>query len=267
MRRRPLDLESLQAGLAPPWRYLEVVAETGSTNADLLARAKSGENIDGAVLIAEHQTAGKGRLDRTWSAVPCAQITLSVGVGASDVATTNWGWLPLAAGLAVIDAVAHVTGITAGLKWPNDVLVGDGKLAGILAEVAKSTTRNTTRSTIVVGIGLNVTLRPEEIGQPDAVSLVDLGVDEPDRTVLAGQLLSDLGHRINQWRSLDPALKADYRAHSLTIGSLVRAVLPGHQEVTGTARSVDDEGRLHIDTAGDTATVSAADVVHVRRNP
>src|SRR6185437_10591866 len=134
----PLDDQTLRAGvLGAGWRQLDVVEQTGSTNADLLARAASGADIDGAVLIAEHQTAGRGRQGRGWSAAPRAQISMSVGVPVVDVPVASWGWLTLATGVAVVDAVARVTGVQAGLKWPNDVLAGGGKLAGILAEVAR----------------------------------------------------------------------------------------------------------------------------------
>src|SRR6266481_6208741 len=119
-----LDAVSLRDALAGPglrWRRLDVVERTGSTNADLLARAAAGEDIAGAVLIAEHQTAGRGRNGRVWSS-PRAQLTMSVGVEGGDVPIDTWGWLPLAAGVAVVDAVAAVAGVKAGLKWPNDVL-------------------------------------------------------------------------------------------------------------------------------------------------
>ena len=107
--RPPLDEAALRAeviGDRSYWRQLDVVAQTGSTNADLLARAASGADIDGAVLIAEHQTAGRGRHGRSWSASPGAQITMSVGVRVDDIPTAGWGWLSLATGLAVVDAVA-----------------------------------------------------------------------------------------------------------------------------------------------------------------
>jgi BirA family biotin operon repressor/biotin-[acetyl-CoA-carboxylase] ligase len=248
---------SLRSGLGPPWRHLEVVKETGSTNSDLVARATAGENIDGVVLIAEHQTAGRGRSGRSWSGVPRAQLTLSVGVDAADMPTSAWGWLPLAAGVAVVDTVQDV-GVEAVLKWPNDVLAGEGKLAGILSEVAGQA--------IVVGIGLNVTLRGDEVGEPGVASLVDLGVADPDRTRLAGELLRALGERVTGWHAGDQRLMADYRDRCATIGSSVRAVLPGGREVVGTAVAVDDQGRLRIDTEGDVVAVSAGDVLHLRPN-
>ena len=271
MNREPLNQRLLGTALAPPWRHVEVVAETASTNADLVARATAGEDIDGTVLIAEHQTAGRGRNGRTWAAAPRAQLTLSVGVGAADVPTPAWGWLPLAAGLAVVDAVKANAGVAAALKWPNDVLAGDGKLAGILSEVAGQA--------IVVGIGLNVTLRGDEVGEPGVSALAALGVADPDRTGLAAELLRRLGERVTSWRAGDHQLMADYRACCATIGSPVRAVLPGGREIVGTAVSVDDQGRLRIDTRprvaeigdpgdqGDVVAVSAGDVVHLRPNP
>jgi BirA family biotin operon repressor/biotin-[acetyl-CoA-carboxylase] ligase len=138
--RSPLDDAALRAAAldSAGWRKLDVVAETGSTNADLIARVAAGEDVAWAVLIAENQTAGRGRNGRSWSAVPRAQITMSVGVPVDGLPAAGWGWVPLITGLAVVDAVAEVTGIKVGLKWPNDVLaVHDGrKLAGILAEVA-----------------------------------------------------------------------------------------------------------------------------------
>ncbi len=267
--RTPLDAAALRAeliGTGLGWRQLDVVEQTGSTNADLLARAASGSDVAGAVLIAEHQTAGRGRHGRGWSASPRAQITMSVGVSVVDVPAAGWGWLPLATGVAVVDTVAPLlekVGVQTGLKWPNDVLAGPpdsrGKLAGILAEV--------TRPVVVIGLGLNVTQAPGEIDGPGATSLLDLGVPAPDRGQLVRELLRELGRRIVAWRAArgaDWALAADYRARSLTIGTRVRAHLPGGKELVGTASGIDDQGRLCLETEGETVVVSAGDVVHLR---
>jgi BirA family biotin operon repressor/biotin-[acetyl-CoA-carboxylase] ligase len=267
--RTPLDAAALRAeliGTGLGWRKLDVVEETGSTNADLLARAAAGTDIAGAVLIAEHQTAGRGRHGRSWSAAPRAQITMSVGVSVVDVPTEGWGWLSLAAGVAVVDALAPLLdgiGVRAGLKWPNDVLAGQpdspGKLAGILAEVV--------RPVVVIGLGLNVTQASEEVDGPGATSLLDLGVPAPDRDQLVRRLLRELGGRIVGWRAArgaDWQLAADYRARSLTIGTRVRAQLPGGKEIVGTATAVDDQGRLCLETGNETVVVYAGDVVHLR---
>jgi BirA family biotin operon repressor/biotin-[acetyl-CoA-carboxylase] ligase len=262
--RPPLDAAELRETLLVPgssWRTLDVVAETGSTNADLIQRARDGEDIDGAVLIAENQTAGRGRNGRNWTAVPRSQILMSIGVAAGDVPSEEWGWLPLATGVAVVDAVADVAGVEAKLKWPNDVLAGGGKLAGILAEVAAP------QSVIVVGLGLNVTLRRSEIDDAVATSLTEVGAQSPDRSQLVQRLLGALGDRIADWRATRGAsdqFMADYVSRSATIGAAVRAAVPGGREIVGTATGIDRQGRLLIDTLDGAVTLSAGDVVHLR---
>jgi BirA family transcriptional regulator, biotin operon repressor / biotin---[acetyl-CoA-carboxylase] ligase len=259
----PLDVTVLRDGLVGPgmpWRQLDVVAETGSTNADLLARAESGADIDGSVLLAEHQSAGRGRHGRQWSAPPRTQVALSVGVAGDSVPRTGWGWLPLATGVAVADALAAL-GVEVGLKWPNDVLAGGGKLAGILAEVASPT------PVIVLGLGLNVTLSAEEVPDPVATSLLMLGSSATDRNALVRRILRELALRVEAWRTAggaDPALVADYQRHSVTLGSRVRASLPGDRELVGVARAVDETGRLCVDTGGETVAISAGDITHLR---
>jgi BirA family biotin operon repressor/biotin-[acetyl-CoA-carboxylase] ligase len=262
--RLPLDAAALRDGLVGPgmpWRQLDVVAETGSTNADLIDRSASGADIDGSVLFAEYQNAGRGRRGRQWLAPPHAQIAMSVGVGATSVPRSGWGWLPLATGVAVADALTAVAGLTAGLKWPNDVLVGGGKLAGILAEVGAPT------PVIVLGLGLNVTLTADEAPDPVATSLLMLGSSATDRNMLARQILRELAIRIDAWRTAggaDRALVADYQRYSLTLGSRVRATLPGDRELVGLAESVDEMGRLCVGAGGETVAISAADITHLR---
>ena len=236
------------------WRRVDVVEETGSTNADLVARAAGGEDIAGAVLLAEHQSAGRGRHGRRWSAPPRTQISVSVGVDTTGVEPDRWGWLPLLTGLSVAQTV-HSLGVDATVKWPNDVLAGSGKLAGILAEVAAPV--------VVVGVGLNVGFDASDLPDPKAVSLTMLGHDV-DRTELAAALLRTLSERVEQWRAADATLAADYRAISSTIGTRVRALLPGDDELVGTATAVDDGGRLVIDSDGSPVTVSAGDITHLR---
>src|SRR3984885_10900926 len=142
------------AALGGFWTALDVVASTGSTNVDLLARAADSALPEGQVLVAEEQTAGRGRLGRTWTSVPGASLTFSVLLRPVTVPAGRGGWLPLLAGVAVASAVRSVAGVEAVLKWPNDVLVGDRKLAGILAEQSPD------GSAVVIGIGLNVAAAP-----------------------------------------------------------------------------------------------------------
>jgi len=263
--RDALDPTALRDVLtASRWQRIDVVAETGSTNADLIARAAAGENVDGAVLVADHQTAGRGRNGRSWSAVPGAQISMSVGVSTDGIPSTAWGWIPLVTGLAVLDAVGPVAGVEAGLKWPNDVLArppAQGKLAGILAEVAAPA------AAVVIGIGLNVSLRADELPDPGATSLAMLGARPIDRRDVIVAVLDGLERRIDGLRGAqgaDAALIAEYTAHSLTIGARVRATMPGDREIVGDAKNVDEQGRLCIDTGTETVVVSAGDIVHLR---
>jgi len=259
----PLDVATLRDGLVGPglpWRELDVVAETGSTNADLLAQAEAGADIDGSVLLAEYQNAGRGRHGRQWSAPRGTQVALSVGVAAASVPHGGWGWLTLAAGVAVADAVA-AAGVRAGLKWPNDVLVDGGKLAGILAEVAAPS------QVIVLGLGLNVTLTAEQAPDLHATSLLMLGSSAVDRNALARRILRELAVRIDAWRAAggaDAALISDYQRYSLTLNSRVRASMPGDRELVGVARSIDETGRLCVDTGGQTVAISAGDITHLR---
>lgn len=269
--REPLDANTLREAVTTAdsaWRRLDVVEETGSTNADLISRAAAGEDVAGAVLIAENQIAGRGRNGRTWSAVPRASVTMSMSIPTAGLPAATWGWIPLVTGLAVVDAVSDVADVRAGLKWPNDVLAGpgSGKLAGILAEVSAPA------GVIVVGVGLNVSLRQEELPDPGATSLLALGAADVDRTALVAAMLRQMARRVDALRQsggVDPNLVDEYVERSLTVGRRVRATLPGDHEVVGHALGVDEQGRLRIDTGGtgtgsDVVVVSAGDIVHLR---
>jgi BirA family biotin operon repressor/biotin-[acetyl-CoA-carboxylase] ligase len=262
--RARLDVTAVRRDLVGPhlsWRRLDVVETTGSTNADLLARHGAGEDIDGAVLIAEHQSAGRGRNGRTWSTPARSQIALSVGIAARGVPPAVWGWIPLMTGVAVVDAIRATAGVDAQLKWPNDILVGEGKLAGILAEVAAPD------PVIVVGLGLNVTLTADEAPDPRATSLLMLGSTMLDRSALLGAVLAELSVRIDRWRAAngaDALLVEDYRRLSSTLGTRVRATLPGGRDIVGIATDLDQSGQLSIDTGAQTVAVSAGDITHLR---
>jgi BirA family transcriptional regulator, biotin operon repressor / biotin---[acetyl-CoA-carboxylase] ligase len=259
----PLDVAALRAAAIGSWTQLDVVAQTGSTNADLLAAAAAGAP-DRTVLVAERQEAGRGRLGRRWTSPPGAGITLSVLLRPREVPPVRFGWLPLVAGLAVLDAVRDCTTAPCGLKWPNDVLLGAGqrKTAGILAEVGDG------GAAVVVGIGLNVAAAPED--EPAATCLAAEGAPAVDRTAVLVTLLARLAQRESAWRAAggDPEvarLRADYRACCVSLGSEVRVELPGGEALLGMAEDVDVDGRLLlVDPAGRRRAVAAGDVVHLR---
>jgi BirA family biotin operon repressor/biotin-[acetyl-CoA-carboxylase] ligase len=247
------------------------VASTGSTNADLLARASLDAGLgglgEGHVLVAEEQTAGRGRLGRSWSSVPGASLTYSVLLRPAPVPPGRRGWLPLLAGIAAASAVRAVAGVEAALKWPNDVLVGDRKLAGILAEQSPD------GSAVVIGTGVNVATPADALpvsasGLP-ATSLLAEGA-AVSREALLLAILGELERWYLAFRA-DPdpdragALDA-YRALSATLGRAVRVDLPAGRVLTGTASGIDADGRLLVQETGvaGVTPVSAGDVVHLR---
>jgi BirA family biotin operon repressor/biotin-[acetyl-CoA-carboxylase] ligase len=168
------------------------------------------------------------------------------------------GWLPLLTGVAVAEAVTRATGLRVGLKWPNDVVVEDRKLAGILAERVDSA--------VVVGVGLNVSLGTDERPAPQATSLAIEGCPGPDRTELLADVLRALAGWLGRWEGGDDeAVRAAYLGACRTIGREVSVEQPGGAVLAGTAVDVDGTGRLVVRVAGDeTFAVAAGDVQHLR---
>lgn len=268
LERPPLNATALRRAIVTPeslWTDLDVVDSTGSTNSDLGARARQGA-AEGAVLVAEEQSAGRGRLDRRWQAPARSGLFFSVLLRPTAVPHRHWGWLPLLAGVATASAVARTAGVDTGLKWPNDVLVTVGgeerKTGGILAERVGD-------DAVVIGIGLNVTLREEELPVPTAGSLALAGAEVTDRDPLLRAVLRSLADWYGEWLGAggEPGgsrLQSAYAAGCVTLGRTVRAELPGGETLTGRAVAVDDDGRLVVATGEGERAVGAGDVVHVR---
>ncbi|MFF3844991.1 biotin--[acetyl-CoA-carboxylase] ligase [Streptomyces sp. NPDC002328] len=268
--RPPLDAAALRRGLVREgglWTAVEVVPRTGSTNSDLVALAAAGKAGEGTVLVAEEQTAGRGRLDRQWSAPPRSGLFFSVLLRPAHVPVSRWGWLPLLTGVAVATGLARAAGVDTALKWPNDLLVSVGgeerKAGGILAERAGE-------DGVVVGVGVNVTLRADELPVPQAGSLALADAVSTDRDTLLRSVLRTLEERYTGWRDADgdPALSGlqeTYAAGCATLGRTVRAELPGDRSITGEATAIDADGRLIITTpTGTREPVGAGDIVHLK---
>lgn len=274
LTRPPLRAGALRHGLvdAPgPWTSVDVVASTGSTNSDLAARARAGAAAHGAVLVAEHQTSGRGRHERTWTAPPRSSIALSMLVVPDDVPQPRWSWLPLLTGVAVAQALGDHTGVTAALKWPNDVLVevegGWRKVGGVLAQVVSTPSG----PGVVVGLGLNVSQSADELPAPTAASLATAGAKTTDRDTVLRAVLRATGDWLDAWRGRagEPGpsgLGAAYRRECATVGREVRVHLPDGSVLAGVAGSVDDDGRLVVTPADGSPerALAAGDVVHVR---
>ena len=270
LERPPLNIAALRRGLVREgglWRRVEVVERTGSTNTDLVDLATAGKAEEGTVLVAEEQTAGRGRLDRNWTAPARSGLFFSVLLNPSEVPVTRWGWLPLLTGVAVATGLSRAAGVDTALKWPNDVLVTVGgeerKTGGILAERAGE-------AGVVIGVGINVTLRADELPVPQAASLVLAGAASTDRDPLLRGMLRSLEDWYGRWRAAvgDPlvsGLQETYAAGCATLGKTVRAELPGDRAITGEAVAIDGDGRLVLATEeGVQEPVGAGDIVHLR---
>ncbi|MER6675707.1 biotin--[acetyl-CoA-carboxylase] ligase [Streptomyces sp. NPDC000983] len=268
--RPPLNAAALRRALVRDgglWSGVEVVRRTGSTNSDLVALAAAGKAAEGAVLVAEEQDAGRGRLDRQWTAPARSGLFFSVLLTPAEVPVARWGWLPLLTGVAVATGLSRAAGVDTALKWPNDVLVtvdgAERKAGGILAERAGE-------DGVVVGVGINVTLAADELPVPQAGSLALAGAANTDRDPLLRAVLRSLEDWYGRWRSAggDPSasgLLETYAAGCATLGRQVRAELPGDRTLVGEAVAVDGDGRLVIATEdGVQAPVGAGDIVHLR---
>jgi BirA family transcriptional regulator, biotin operon repressor / biotin---[acetyl-CoA-carboxylase] ligase len=259
LERPPLRVRSLNRALVrdgSPWREVRVLAELASTNAAVAAEADSKE---GLVVVAEHQTAGRGRLDRAWVSPPRAGLTFSVLLHPHPVPEARWTWLPLLVGLAMAEAVEDVSGVAVRLKWPNDLLADDRKLGGILIERHGSA--------VVVGIGINVTTTDLELPGPQATSLLLAEAAVTDRETLLRAALRALADRYLSWqeRAGDSTLIADaYADRCATLGAHVRVALADGTDIEGTGARIDADGQLVVETASRAVTVTSGDVVQVR---
>jgi BirA family biotin operon repressor/biotin-[acetyl-CoA-carboxylase] ligase len=257
--RPPLSQSRLRHALVDggAWRRVDVVARTVSTNADVAAAVRAGAP-EGLVVLAEEQTAGRGRMDRRWEAPARSSLLVSVLLRPTPPPAV-WTLLPFVAGVAVAEALRGVCAVDAWLKWPNDLVVADRKLGGILVERVDDAA--------VVGIGVNVTLRQPELPVPQATSVALLG-GVADRELLARETLRALARRYATWSGADGAPSAIlpvYREICATIGRTVTVQLPGGGRVDGRVTGVDDSGRLLVDADDGIAhALSAGDVVHVR---
>jgi BirA family biotin operon repressor/biotin-[acetyl-CoA-carboxylase] ligase len=250
--RPPLDTQRLTTPI--DWS-VEVVDSAPSTNAVVADRARAGAG-EGLVVVAEHQTAGRGRLDRTWETPARAALTLSVLLRPSATAV-DWPWLPLMTGYAAGRTLRQL-GAPVGLKWPNDVLLADRKVAGILTERIDTSTG----PAVVVGIGINVDQARDELPLDSATSLALEGA-EIDRTDLLTALLRSLRTEYDAFQRGELAsLRAAYVDSCTTIGRSVRVDLPDGETLTGEATGIDEGGRLLVQTVGGVVPVAAGDVVH-----
>jgi BirA family transcriptional regulator, biotin operon repressor / biotin---[acetyl-CoA-carboxylase] ligase len=231
------------------------LAGTTSTNTVALAAGSEGEP-EGYVVVADHQTAGRGRLGREWVAAPGSALLVSVLL---RPAPASAHLAVSAVACAAAAACERVAGVTPGLKWPNDLVVGDRKLGGILAEAS------TNVACVVVGLGLNVHVPPDRPAElrPLAVDLDEVASRRVPRGAVLDALLTELALRYDRLSRAGDVLD-EYRRRCATVGQRVRVTQPGG-EIVGTATAVGDDLSLVIaQPGGATVAVAVGDVVHLR---
>jgi BirA family biotin operon repressor/biotin-[acetyl-CoA-carboxylase] ligase len=233
-------------------RVLDVAESTNAVVAADLGQPQ------GLVVVAEHQTAGRGRVGREWTSPPRAGLTFSFLLRPT-VPDARWTWLPLLTGLAVAEATSEMTDVEVDLKWPNDLLIADKKVGGILVERIGAA--------VVVGVGINVTATQAELPIAEATSLVLAGAAVTDRGSLLRAVLRAIADRYDEWgaNSDDDALASAYTTRCRTIGSHVTVTMPDGSALSGQATRVDEHGRLVVLTDEAEHAVSSGDVMHVRR--
>jgi BirA family transcriptional regulator, biotin operon repressor / biotin---[acetyl-CoA-carboxylase] ligase len=238
----------------------ENLEQTGSTNRDLLERASSCEEF--YVLATDFQSAGRGRMDRRWEAQPGSSVMASILLKPRFIDPAGIGWLSLLAALAINQAVESF-GVDSKVKWPNDVLIKGKKVSGILAEASSDL------STLVVGFGINVLQQEAELPVETATSLLIETGSAIDRDALLAKVIENIR---GLYAQLDAAggnaeasgLRQALLQVSATIGQQVAVEFPDGSKAFGLAKDIDPGGRLVIETASETLSVSAGDVLHLR---
>jgi BirA family biotin operon repressor/biotin-[acetyl-CoA-carboxylase] ligase len=247
----PLEPDALSAAAGDGWT-VRLLPSTGSTNA-----VAAEQPVPGTLVVADHQTAGRGRLDRRWETPPGSALTFSAVVE-PRLQDADWPLLPLATALAVAEGVRRSTGLEPALKWPNDLLLEDLKVAGILLERVPYPA-DAHRPLAVIGIGINVGMTREQLPVPTATSLRIAGADA-DRTAIFGEVARALATTLAELSDDPRALLARYRSACATVGRDVEVHLPDGEVLRGRAEDVDTHGRLVVEGHA----VGAGDVVHVR---
>ena len=253
-----------------PWQMIDVHASIDSTNLEALRDPRKWR-----VVVADFQSAGRGRLARQWRAPAGTSIAVSAVVPVPGARAADVGWLPLLSGMAMRSAVAEVANVAGLLKWPNDVMVqestdgpaDDGtpwlKISGVLCEMAPG------GELVVIGAGANIAQERSELPVETATSLALCGAGEVRREDLIVSYLGELADLHRVWSAGGAglaALRTAYRSSCLTIGLEVDVHQPDGRVARGAATGVDDMGRLVVAAGGSSRVHAAGDVVHVRRS-
>ncbi len=248
----------LSAQAAAGFEYLE---QTGSTNKDLLARSQGLPEF--FVLATDFQTAGKGRMDRSWEASPGSSVMASILLRPQFTQSSGIGWLSLLTALAITKAISDL-GLEPKIKWPNDVLIAEKKVSGILAEASSDL------SSVVIGFGINVNQSAKQLPVDTATSLSIESASAVDRDQLLAAVIENIRTLYIELSkaggdATDSGLRQAVLELSATVGSQVSVEFPDGKKVFGLAKDIDETGRLVVSTQTETLSVSAGDVLHLRK--
>jgi BirA family biotin operon repressor/biotin-[acetyl-CoA-carboxylase] ligase len=247
--RAPLDQSRITAALSRYWR-VSVVDLTTSTQDDLATKANAGEAKNGDVIIANYQSAGRGRLDRTFIAPASTALLFSIYLQPQRE-RDDWGFLPLLAGFSIADTLRKINA-NVSIKWPNDLLIDEMKIGGIISTAAGSG--------VVIGIGINVSTTASELPVETATSLKLAGVSKLDRNFLLPLLLNAFETDFTAWDQGESFLEK-YSQLSATRGREVTIIGPAESAMRSRAQTFDEQGRLHLE---DGQIVTVGDVIHLR---
>ena len=247
--RAPLDQSRITSALSRYWR-VSVVDLTASTQDDLAQKITAGDGASGDVIVANYQSAGRGRLDRTFLAPPSTALLFSVYLN-PERSRDDWSFIPLLAGFSIADTLQKM-GADVSIKWPNDLLIDEMKLGGIISTAAGSG--------VIIGIGINVSTTVTELPVERATSLAIAGVSKLDRNFLLPLLLNAFENDFKAWDQGESFLEK-YAQLSATQGREVTVVGPAESLIRSRAQSFDEQGRLHLE---DGQIVTVGDVIHLR---
>jgi BirA family transcriptional regulator, biotin operon repressor / biotin---[acetyl-CoA-carboxylase] ligase len=241
---------------------LEFLAETGSTNQDLAALAKKSDLPEFFTLVTDFQTAGRGRLDRAWEAPAASSVMASVYLKPRFLNFSGIGWISLLVAEAIKQTIEDL-GLSAKIKWPNDVLISGRKVSGVLAEASQDL------ASVVVGFGINVSQEAKDLPVQTATSLLLSGASSLDRDLILATTLSNIKVLYSKLAAAGGdanvcGLRQQLLDSSATIGEPVEVMFKDQDSFQCRAVDIDDSGRLVVETETKTLVVSAGDILHLR---
>ncbi len=248
-----LDIAEIISALDPGYWRVHHFNLIDSTQSSLVAAVTEGRATAGDVYLAEFQSAGRGRLNRSFASEPGAGVLLSAVIAPEIQEENRWGWIPLIAGVAACAAVFQTTGITLSLKWPNDLMIDGFKAGGILAEKVGEQ--------VVLGIGINCLQATEALPVPGATSLRLHTSEVVNRSALVAAFLNSLKRYVGEWDEKPFPVENRYRQLCSTLEEEVKVSLPNGSEVLGRAAAISSDGALVLT---DGSTFVSADVTHLR---